>query len=602
MAVLDLIPLPKKKKKAPKGWAAPAIKVPRYEPPVLRSENPVPKRLAKKLKAISRKYFVVNIIERLSQFLGAVVLLLSVQMGLDWLVNLNFFERLLILMADIGLLGYLVYRHIAPLILKPLDLEACALKVEKHWPRFRGRMIATVQFGKRRSSADSPELIAVLQKETDSGTAMMNFGEIVPTRTMRRRFMGSMLLAAMFAGLFMVTEPGSIALIKRVFLITAAVPRKTGIVCLSGNKIIPSGESVILEAQATGIIPSHGRVTLTDDAGKVREITMDPEKGQYDKFSLKVDRIETPISYVITLNDAISDTYTVKTIPRPLVTAIDCEQIYPAYTGLPNVKRTVGNLALLAGSKLKIQATTNSKVVKAVAKLIGIDKTVPLKIRGPDDNELAGQIDIPATNLTAFSIQITNEAGIVSGDETQYRVDLIPDRPPTVELTFPERLRELNTLKAHPTIAFVATDDFGLYKVSLCYRIVQDTDMPATDANGNPLPPPPATKIEMDIPPGVHPLSMKNRYALEFSSIKPPLTEGKTLEYWMEAEDGNNVTGPGIADSEHHTIKIVSELEKKADIMNRWVDELSTITEISETQKSVNKDLGDIIQGKTDKK
>jgi len=74
------------------------------------------------------------------------------------------------------------------------------------------------------------------------------------------------------------------------------------------------------------------------------------------------------------------------------------------------------------------------------------------------------------------------------------------------------------------------------------------------------------------------------------------------VEYWMEAEDGNNVTGPGVTDSEHHTIKIVSELEKKADIMNRWVDELSTITEISETQTNVNKDLGDIIQGKADKK
>lgn len=602
MAVLDLIPLPKKKKKAPKGWAAPAIKVPRYQPPVLPSENPVPKRLAKKLRGIARKYFFVNSIERLSQLLGAVVVLLTLQMALDWLVNLNFLERLLILLGDVGLLGYFVYRHLAPLILKPLNLEACALKVEKHWPRFRGRMIATVQFGKSRSPSDSRELIAVLQQETDGRAAMMKFGEIVPAKSMRRRFLGALILVACFVCVFMITEPGSIALIKRVFLINVPVPRKTGIICLSGNKIIPAGEGVILEAQATGIIPSHGRVTLTDDTGKIREITMDLEKGQFDKFSLKVDRIETSLSYVITLNDAVSDTYTVKTIPRPLVTAIECEQVYPPYTGLPNTKRTVGNLALLAGSKLKIHATTNSKVVKALVKLVGTNKTVPLTIGGDDENQLTGQFDIPTSDLTAFSIQITNVAGIVSGDETQYRIDLIPDRPPTVDLTFPERLRTLNTLKAHPIIAFVASDDFGLYKVSLCYRIVQDTDMPATDANGNPLPPPPPTKIEMNLQAGTHPLSMKNRYALEFSNIKPPLTEGKTLEYWMEAEDGNNVTGPGVTDSEHHTIKIVSELEMKADIMNRWVDELSTITEISETQKNVNKDLGDIIQGKTDKK
>jgi hypothetical protein len=476
MAVLDLLPLPKKKKKAPKGWAAPAIKVPRYTPPILPSQNPVPPRLVKKLKAIGRKYFFVNFTDRLSQLIAAAMMLLPAQMALDWLVDLSWFERFLILVADLGLLGYFIHRHLAPLILKPLSLEASALKVEKHWPRFRGRMIATVQFAKGRTTADSPELIAALQQETDGRTATMNFGEIVPTRPTRRRFLGALFLVAFFVFLFLLTEPGSIALIKRVFLIPAAVPRKTGILVISGNKTIPAGESVILEAQATGIIPSHGRATITDDSGKIREVTMDPEKDQTDKFSLKVDRIETSISYTITLNDAVSDSFTIKTIPRPLVTTIDCEQIYPPYVGLPDVKRTVGNLALLAGSKLKINAKTNCKVVKAEVKFIGVDKTVPLTIGGDDGNELTGQIDIPAENLTAFSILITNVAGIVSGDETQYRVDLIPDRPPTIDLTYPERLQELTTLKFHPTVAFVASDDYGLYKISLCYRIVKDTD------------------------------------------------------------------------------------------------------------------------------
>ena len=48
MPVLDLIPI-KKKKKAPKGLATHAIKVPRYEPPLFPSQHPVPPRLARKL-------------------------------------------------------------------------------------------------------------------------------------------------------------------------------------------------------------------------------------------------------------------------------------------------------------------------------------------------------------------------------------------------------------------------------------------------------------------------------------------------------------------------------------------------------------------------
>jgi type III secretion system FlhB-like substrate exporter len=83
--------------------------------------------------------------------------------------------------------------------------------------------------------------------------------------------------------------------------------------------------------------------------------------------------------------------------------------------------------------------------------------------------------------------------------------------------------------------------------------------------------------------------------------IQPPLAEETTVEYWMEAQDANNVTGPGVGESEHHTIKIVSEIEKKAEIMNRLMDSLSTMTDDLHDQEKINKDLGEVIQGKTEK-
>jgi hypothetical protein len=526
-------------------------------------------------------------------------MLLTVQMFADWWSNLNVFIRALILLADLGLLGYFTWKRLLPPLLHPPNVEACALMVEKYWPRFRGRVIASVQFGKGRSSADSPELINVVQKETDSGTAMMNFGAIIPTKMLARRLYVALVVSAIFGALMFFLAPASTALFERVFLIPAKVPRKTDIDVINGNKIIPSGEGVIIEAMASGIVPAHGRVTLEDDSGKIREITIDPLPDDPDHFSLKIDRVEQPLTYTIRINDATSDTYSVKTIPRPDVTAIDCVQVYPAYTGLPDTKRTVGNLALLAGSKLKIHATTNSKVVKAVINLIGINKTLPLTFTATDNSELTGEIEIPATGLTAFAIQITNQAGITSGDETQYRIDLIPDHPPTIDLTYPERLQELYTLKAKPNIGFVANDDYGLVKVTLCYRLVADTDNNApVDPNAPAATTAPVKTIEMDLG-GGHPQNMKNRYPWDLSAIKPPLVEGNTIEYWMEAEDGNNVTGPGITDSEHHTIKIVSETEKKAEIMNRLVDSLSTLTDINQTQQKINEDLGNIIQGKT---
>jgi hypothetical protein len=593
MSVLDLIP---KKKKVVKGAAFRPVEVPRYAPELIPSPHPVPPRLAQKLENLGRKFRRVRQGERLAQYVSTAVMLLTAQMFLDWMVDLSFLVRAVILAADIWLLTHFVRRQLLPLFLRPPNLEACALMVEKHWPRLRGQAIAAVQFGQPRFTADSAELVHTLQQQAEARTATLDFGEIVPTRTLVRRGGIAAALLAIWIALLVLFAPGSLALLERVFLLPAKVPRKTEVICLSGNKIIPAGDSVLLEAEARGIVPSHGRVTLVDDSGRIQEITLDPEPDHRDRFSLKIDSVEQSLTYTITLNDGTSDTYEVKAVPRPNVTSIDCEQIYPAYTGLGSVKRTVGNLALLAGSQLKIHAVTNSKIVAASLKLAGLDKTLPLTIGGANGTELTGEIDIPATALTGFSIELTNQAGITSGDETQYRIDLIPDHPPTIQLTYPERLQELETLKAKPTIAFAASDDYGLAKVFLCYRIVPDQDAPTDPAAATQA----VKKIEMDLGTG-HPLNMKNRYEWDLSAIQPPVTEETTLEYWMEAEDANNDTGPGVTDSEHHTIKIVSGIEKKAEVMNRLMDSLSTITDISQNQEKINRDLGNVIQGKPTK-
>ena len=420
---------------------------------------------------------------------------------------------------------------------------------------------------------------------------------------MERRGGAALGLILLMGGLMFLTAPGSIALLERVFLIPAKVPRKTEVICLTGNKIIPAGDNLLIEAQARGIIPSHGRATLVDDSGHIQEIDIDPEPGKPDIFSLKVERIQNNLNYTIYLNDGSAGPFQIKTFPRPNVTSIDCQQDYPAYTGLKPIKRAVGNLALLAGSKLKIHAITNTTITKAALKLIGIDKVLPLAISGPDSKILDGSIDIPAADLTGFSIQLTDQAGITSGDETQYQIDLIPDHPPVVQITLPERLEELYTLKAKPHIVYTATDDYGIFTMNLCYRVVMDdSDASAPlDANGNPITPPivPPTRIPLDLGQG-HPLNFQGTYDLDLAGLKPAVHEEESIEYWIEAQDGNNVTGPGVGESEHHVIKLVTPAEKNAEIMDRTLSILSGLHDTEEVQSRIHSDLNSTLGGKSD--
>ena len=90
-------------------------------------------------------------------------------------------------------------------------------------------------------------------------------------------------------------------------------------------------------------------------------------------------------------------------------------------------------------------------------------------------------------------------------------------------------------------------------------------------------------------------MQVGRRFDWMLGSLK--LAPGGIVEYWMEAVDANDVTGPGVGDSEHHVIKVVSEAEKKAEIMNRMDDALSVVNELQDHESKINQNLGDAIQG-----
>jgi hypothetical protein len=76
------------------------------------------------------------------------------------------------------------------------------------------------------------------------------------------------------------------------------------------------------------------------------------------------------------------------------------------------------------------------------------------------------------------------------------------------------------------------------------------------------------------------------------------VAEGHLIEYWIEAADNNHVTGPGVGQSEHQWAKVVSESEKRADLLNRASDYLGSINDLTADQEKLNQSLGQLIQAR----
>lgn len=549
--------------------------------------------LLNKISRVRRKHSLVSVLQGAAAALAALVLLLAAGMLIDWFLELPQWLRALLLAADLAAIAYVLLWHvIRPVFFGPDD-EDVALLVERHMPQFRTSLIASVQLS--RPGAVPPgcsrAIVRAMIARTERMAEPINFAEVIRLDAMLRTqaiaaFIVFLGMAAFVAGGHTATE-----LLKRAFLSDVPVPRNTRITCLTLDRRIAIGDPVTLEAIADGVVPRYGTVDLRYQSDRRQQFTMEPVGGAEtrpvtspaleNRFVRTIDNVQESFSYRIRLNDAQTRWYKITALPRPAVAAIRFTQEYPAYTRRPPEQRSPGDLALLVGSTLRVEVKATKPLKAAMLRLVGMEQDKPMTIAA-DRTVASAAVVIPARGLSGLSLRMLDEDGIASRAETVYPIDLVMDKEPTVRITWPDRKEELFTRQARVLVGFEATDDFGVDKIFLRHKY--DTEELGA-----------ARSIELDI--GAEPERRRLRRAYEFDlgALKPVPSEGSVIEYWIEVHDANNVTGPGKGFSEHYRAKVVSELDKRADLMNRLNDQLGTVEYVTQDQEKLSQQLGGLI-------
>ena len=62
---------------------------------------------------------------------------------------------------------------------------------------------------------------------------------------------------------------------------------------------------------------------------------------------------------------------------------------------------------------------------------------------------------------------------------------------------------------------------------------------------------------------------------------------GDTIDVWAEAADGNTITGPGTAVSEHRRLRVVDTAEKRRELLARLGDHLQAVSAVSDEQQEL---------------
>jgi hypothetical protein len=497
---------------------------------------------------------------------------LAAVMLADWLFELSWPVRAVVFVTGCSAVGWLLYRRVVTPLQHQPDDDDVALFMERSEPGLGGRLISTVQL--TRSENESPTLVRALVAQTETLAGSTDFASYVSPSPFMRTVAMLWIVTAMAVAGFVWGRPSSEALLKRAVLFPAPIPRQTKVICITGNQTVAQGERVMLEAKTEGRTPVSGTVTLQFASGRSQTFTMIRADG---RFLRGIDNVQESFRYKIRLGDGESDTFRIAAQPRPALAEVKCEQFFPSYTKLPPLSRRLGDLNLLAGSRLTITARATKPIRTAAVKLLGQDKSLPMTV---NDRQLTADILIPGKGLTGLQVQLVDTSGLRSADDVTYRVDVLPDRPPEITISYPTRREELITAVAKLVIGFEASDDYGVAQVFLHSRI---KDSIAT--------------TEFDLK-GETPRSLRRRYEWSVTDIKPPLEPGMIIEYWLEARDNNDITGPGIRTSEHYFARIVTAEEKRAELLGRLDDSLRMLLTTTQEQEKLNQNLGDIIRAR----
>ncbi len=559
--------------------------------PEQRTAVPPSALLAGKLAAVRSKKVGVETGSGVAMLLGGLVLALGIGMAADWFLDLPWAVRLLLFLGYLAGAGHVIWHRILIPFLRQPDDDDIALLVERGNSPFGTRLIAALQLTRPGAlqSGEAPALVRALVSETERLAEPVDFTAVICTRQLRRLVGWAVVIIGIGGVVFWKGEEVSRDLLSRAFLSREVeVPRKTRIGQTSGDIRIARGDNVNLFALAKGVVPERAKLVLKFTSGRTQEFLLDGSQTNRAHFAQAMENVQDTFDYTFHIGDGKSRSARVEAIERPGIAKLDATQIYPEYTGLGTVRRSLGDLTLLVGSKLNLTLTPTKEVAKGAVLVTSSTNaapiTLPLLVNPKNAREVQVSIPITSEALTGFSIHLEDKYGFRSKDDAVYRLEVLPDRAPVVRITYPERKEDLITQRATVLIGFEAVDDFAVKQLFLRYTVDGGEEK--------------GIELTLDAPAR----SLRRRYDWKVGALNPKPPEGATLEYWIEARDNNNVTGPGIGTSEHFTAKVVSDAEKRADLLNRVGDSIGAIGEAANDQEKLNQRLGDIIQGRPERK
>ena len=473
----------------------------------------------------------------------------AITVGAGWLVlaaaayTMNFFKysdasvltcRVLAIVAIVAIAVWFI---VLPLLPRLRD-EQVALYLEEHERTLKATVITAVEMQTSGpagavSSLRSPAFIQRLTRAALERVHTVADGRTIDAGELRTN--GGIFAAIALAAL-LVTMFGPPVLRHGVRLVTTpwnnSEPASLfSILVEPGNVTVAKGGDELLEARLRGFQSDNVELLVrgADSANWVR-LPMTPDSS--GRFAYRLFDIGGKTQYVVEANGVRSTTYTIDVSNLPYVKQMDLQYRYPAYTQLePLDVDSTGDIAALKGTTVRIRV---SPTVPTNGGRVIVDGGDTLRLVPTSDGKLMAMLRVE--NPGFYKIELEGPQGKMVTGSLDYTIDVLPDRPPTVQFTKPCRDQKVLSVDEVYTEAR-AEDDYGVAKLDLVYSVngAAEHVMPLHDG----------TRAIKDVAAGY-------TFMLEGLKLEP----GDVVSYYARATDNNAVSGPQHASTDIYFMQV----------------------------------------------
>jgi len=339
---------------------------------------------------------------------------------------------------------------------------------------------------------------------------------------------------------------------------SSAPEAAANILAVPGDITVLAGSSVKVTGVDFGRSDAPVNIHYSRSRGFWKSETAGGAKAHYGSEVLKrynhtFSVLRGPVDYYFESEGRKSPVYHIAVVNKPIVTALKIIRTPPDYTGEPvdTLDDGGGNVQALEGTSVKILGTSNNMLARAGV-IFESDKDA-LTGRAEKHTDRDGSFDgkapvrhagknfefgFRAVRDNFYMILLEDSSGYKNDDPLIYSSEVFKDHPPSIDVMRPGADSQLPGGR-RVEIGFAAADDYGVSKAAIFYRRGSKGKFQT-----KPIP--------LDEQQGKSEITKSYSWNLAGMSLFP----GNYVEYYLQVEDNNIVTGPGSARSRIYRVSV----------------------------------------------